>query len=447
MSLAGLRLVVTLPPKPYFGGLDRRRAEDHADALRSLGATIYEFKTEAVYCNDRSTLQRQIEDIRAFAPDAVIGTQHSGYAIQGGMMPDDGPTSYGQSRNLFLDVLDLPTVLYWDQVLPQAARYVLPLWPSLPEGSQHGAVRRLKELMMHPRAMHFFPDTGHSAELNKMGIISFDYDPIFVTAVSQVFVQHGMEAAISPMAEQEVAFFGNIYLAAAEQVPYSHRLDLVEIRQTALTRCESDWEMPAYSAYAGAIAEMDAGSRLALGLDPDQSFYWRFLYDELSIVANGDRRFRILSACNRPVAFYGGFADPESRAGIADKGWLLREALPHDRSLAQAYQTTLVTIDVVNAPFIHGFSPKLLECFASGGFMLTTRKKDMFAAFGNLADAFGYSSANELTTKVDYYLSHDSERRDVTRQMQEIIRRDHTAPALFARTLPRALERLRARTI
>jgi spore maturation protein CgeB len=100
---------------------------------------------------------------------------------------------------------------------------------------------------------------------------------------------------------------------------------------------------------------------------------------------------------------------------------------------------------VVNSPFINGFSPKLLECFAAGGFMLTTRKADIIRSFGDLADAISYSKADELAEKVDYYLSHDLERRDVTREMQEIIRRDHTAAALYRRTLPQALERLRVR--
>jgi hypothetical protein len=445
MSLAGLRLVVTLPPPTFFGGLDRQRAVDHADALRNLGAKVYEFNTEAVYHEDQSAIGRQIEEIRAFNPDAVIGTQHSGYAIQGGMMPTPDPSAHELAQNLFLDVLELPTLLYWDHVIPQSARYLLPSWPSLPNEAQSGVVCRLKKLMAHPCAMHFFPDSGHAAELSKLGIISFDYDPLFVTAVSQVFVQQGMDAETPSTRGQEPAFFGNVYLAAADKVPYGHEPDLAETRRAALAHCMNNWNTPVYEAYTDAIAALDVNKREALRLSPDESFYWRFLYDELSFVANGERRFQILSTCKRPVAFYGGFADPESRATIAGKGWVLRESLPHDHSLAKAYHAVPVAIDVVNAPFINGFSPKLIECFVAGGFMLTTRTKDMHAAFGSLADAFGYSSAEELATKVEYYLTYDAQRRDVTRQMQEIIRRDHTAKALFARTVPEALERLRDR--
>lgn len=443
--LAGLRLVVTLPPPGFFGGLDRRRADDHAAALRALGASVYEFKTEAVYWKDRAALESQISDIRTFAPDAVIGTQHAGYAIQGGMI-DDPDRPAAEPRNLFLDVLELPTVLYWDHVLTQAARYLIPSWPSSPQDSAPGILAKLKHLLTHPLAMHFFPDSGHAAELARSGIATFDHDPVFVTAVSQLFVDHGAETHRAPAHPEALAFFGNLYLAATTEIPYNGEPALAAVRQDALARCAADWDLPPYDAYAQAMAALSPGRRAELKLDPDQSFYWRFLYDELSIVANGERRFRILAACHHPLAFYGGFADPASGAAIAARNWLLRESLPHDRSLAEAYRSTDITIDVVNAPFINGFSPKLLECFASGGFLLTTRKQDIATAFGSrLADAIGYASADELAGKIERYLSQDSERRSITHEMQAIIRRDHTAAALFARTLPGAIDRLRAR--
>jgi hypothetical protein len=437
--------VVTLPPPGFFGGLDRRRADDHAAALRALGASVYEFKTEAIYSNDRAMLEHEIADIRTFAPDAVIGTQHAGYAIQGGMIDQPDLASGRPSRNLFLDVLELPTVLYWDHVLTQAAKYIMRSWPSSPQQSPSGVMQQLKRLMTHPLAVHFLPDSGHAAELDRMGAVAFDYDPFFVTAVSELFVQHGREEHGPPLRPEKLSFFGNFYFAATEQIPYRDQADLRKLRHAALARCEADWDLSPYEAYAAAADETPADSRTKLKLDPNESFYWRFLYDELSIVANGEHRFRLLAACKRPVAFYGGFGDPSSRAVIADRAWLLRESLPYGEFLAEAYRSTSLTLDVVNAPFINGFSPKLLECFAAGGFLLTTRKRDILTAFGGLADAIGYSSADELAAKIDHYLTRDSERRSVTREMQEIIRRDYTAAALFERTLPSAVERVHAR--
>jgi hypothetical protein len=52
----------------------------------------------------------QIAHIKAFAPDAVIGTQHSGDASQGRPL-DDPDRDKGEPCDLFLDVLELPAVL------------------------------------------------------------------------------------------------------------------------------------------------------------------------------------------------------------------------------------------------------------------------------------------------------------------------------------------------
>jgi hypothetical protein len=219
--LSEFRLVVTLPPSGFFGGLDRRRADDQVMALQALGATVYAFETRAIYAKDYAEVDRQIAEIKEFKPDAVIGAQHAGYAIQGGMIQDpDGALI----QNLFLDVLGLPTVFYWDHVLTQAARYLIAAWPRSPAESVSGVISKLKALMAHPLAVHFLPDSGHITELNRLGLASFAYDPFFVTAVSQVFVQHGEEAHGAPTHLEAVSFFGNLYLAATNNIPYGPRV-------------------------------------------------------------------------------------------------------------------------------------------------------------------------------------------------------------------------------
>src|SRR3954447_19744585 len=90
--LLGLRFVVTLPPAEWFGGVDLARARDQVIALRKLGAEVHEFDTTSVYATGQPRLHSLIDQIRAFGPDAVIGTPHAGYAVQGGMIAT-GPRS------------------------------------------------------------------------------------------------------------------------------------------------------------------------------------------------------------------------------------------------------------------------------------------------------------------------------------------------------------------
>ena len=120
----------------------------------------------------------------------------------------------------------------------------------------------------------------------------------------------------------------------------------------------------------------------------------------------------------------------------------MRRALPYNELLAEAFCRTRIVVDVVNAPFIDGFSVKPLICFAAGGFLLTNRKADLVRALGPIANEVIYDNKHDLATKVDYFLSHDRMRQDLSQEIKAIVRREFTAQALFAKTLPEALDHL-----
>jgi hypothetical protein len=441
--LAGLRLVATLPPRRFFGANNLARAIDQIAALRNLGAAVYEFDTEAVYANDLSKIEQQKNDIRAFRADAVIGTPHAGYVVQGGMLRPSAISLRQVRRNLFIDELDLPVLLFWDHALTQAARYLLDRWPAYPWESQAGALAVLTGIFSHPNAAHFFPDSGHAEALGKMGIASLDEDSWYVQEVGNTFAECGLRADGSESYQDDVAFFGNIYLADSNRIPYSSDPAVAELRARARASCTADWSLSAFHAYSDAIATLDPGRRTALRLEPNQSFFWRFMFDELSRFMNGEDRLRVLQACGRAVTYYGNFNDTDSTALMAGQ-YSVRGALPYDATLGNAFRRTRVTVDVVNAPFINGFSVKLVVCFAAGGFLLTNRKADIARALGPLADEIIYDDADELSAKVEHFLTHDRKRLELSREIGDIVRRQYTAEALFARTLPAALERLRA---
>jgi spore maturation protein CgeB len=63
----------------------------------------------------------------------------------------------------------------------------------------------------------------------------------------------------------------------------------------------------------------------------------------------------------------------------------------------------LLTVDVANSAFVNGLSVKLIDCFATGGFALTSRKNDLALAFGELADQIGYNNDDESATKMEFF--------------------------------------------
>jgi hypothetical protein len=442
--LASLRLVVTMPASNRWYGRDQSMAKDHELALRSLGAEVFAFDTEPFFQSDRSTQQRQIDDVRRFRPDAAISSPHATFATAIRWVEDISSENVAaNANNVFLDLLQLPTVLYWDHVLTQAM-YSLRKTPSGPDDSSGGVIAELRRLFNHSRAFHFFPDSGHIAEVNRLGLGSFDASNHYVPGVSHKYVEYGERLRWRDGHDASVAFFGNLWLTAATRIRYP-QAELMEVRRQALDACALDWELSPYKAYSDAIGSLSSDLRAGLRLDLDQTFYWLFLDQEITRVANGEPRLRKLRGCRRPIAYFGGFADPESRQIAAAAGFVIAKDLPPDERLAAALQRTGISLDAVTAPFINGFSRKLLACFASGGFMLTTRKVDIASALGDPADAIGFSSDDELATKVEHYLSSDRERGELANQIATLVRRNYSNCAMFARTVPLALERIRMR--
>ena len=431
LPLSGLRLAVTLPPAHFFSGCDLAIARDHVFALQQLGAAVYEFDTTPAYMRLKSDLGKQLDDLRRFRPDAVIGAPHAGYAVQPFV------------RHSLLDELDVPRLLYWDHALLQLPRYLVKPWPGSPGESSAGVLARLRALFKHPRAFHFFPDSGQIPALHDLGIADFPPDSAYLPGISHQYVDYGRDQGDSSGESREVAFFGNIYIAAARKITYADET-LLALRGRALERLKADWDCAPYDAYREEIQGLSPALRSELRLGPDESFYWRFLFDELSVVANGERRLQVALECGRPLAYFGGFADPETREAVSRAGCrLAEEYLPFGQPLAAAYARQAMAVDVGNAPYINGFSTKLFSCFAAGGFMLTSRKADLAGALGDLAEAIMFSSAEELSAKVNHFLSAPRERRNLTRQIQAVIPEKFTLSALYARTVPKALSALK----
>jgi spore maturation protein CgeB len=88
---------------------------------------------------------------------------------------------------------------------------------------------------------------------------------------------------------------------------------------------------------------------------------------------------------------------------------------------------------------------KFFECFAAGGFMLIDRRPDLIAAFGEAADFVTYDTIEELNAKIEYFLTNESDRRELIAYFQDRIQRDHTAQAWLSRIVTDLRERAEAR--
>src|SRR5262249_30824131 len=156
-----------------------------------------------------NALQSRVSAVKDFRPHAVIALPNAGYAAE--VVVEDGAIA----RNLFLDILELPTIFLWDHALVQAPRYVLRFWPPEPLYSTPDVKQAVRSLLTHPLSFHFFFDTGHISEFRRLGIASFDQDNYAPCGgVSQAAIDCGRNSGGEHCDNHTVSFFGNLYIGA-----------------------------------------------------------------------------------------------------------------------------------------------------------------------------------------------------------------------------------------
>src|ERR1035441_2359640 len=64
LPLAGLRIVVTMPPHTWFGGVDFNFAVEMAQELRDLGATVFDLDTGAFVFRNELHIDSAIEALK-----------------------------------------------------------------------------------------------------------------------------------------------------------------------------------------------------------------------------------------------------------------------------------------------------------------------------------------------------------------------------------------------
>ena len=94
-----------------------------------------------------------------------------------------------------------------------------------------------------------------------------------------------------------------------------------------------------------------------------------------------------------------------------------------------------VIVDVVNLGYNSGISPKIMGCFACGGFVLFDYKSDFHQSMGELGNEVMYRNLDDLNSKVEEYLTNPRKRRDVARYLQQRVCSEFNFAALSRKIL------------
>src|SRR5271154_2767096 len=219
--LKGRRIVTTIPPHPWFGGIDYNFAIEMTEELRQLGAEVFELHIGSFITGNDVYIRDSIAALRSFRPQVAMPVPNALYAL----LCRDG------AQNIFKDILQIPTVMLWDHGLLQLPQQILGPLPNRPEDSTGGAIRRLKQVLDHPLFIHYSPDRGHIQALDKLGVIDSKKVRFFLQPAYPNFVRYGYRAAPANAYRTRVAFAGNVYSKAADELPFRNQPELGDIEK------------------------------------------------------------------------------------------------------------------------------------------------------------------------------------------------------------------------
>lgn len=425
--LKGLRIAFTLPPHGWFGGVDYNFAIEMSDELRTLGAELFSVDVAGFTSRNEVYEQNVVEGLRGFKADVAISLPNALYILL---------CSTHDGKNIFRDILRIPALMLWDHGLLQLPRQILNHNPSTPEEAQSGAVRRIRRALDHPLYIHYSPDKGHMAAMEQCGVLPASRVRFFLQPAYPNFVRFGYMSPPANAFRTRISFAGNVYVDAAENLPFRKRAELAGIESRVLTAKRSRLTECLWDLLTHEIESLDAGTRKDLRLTPDSTFFWNFMHEEIEMVGNTDVRLTVLTGLRHEFEFYGNFVEPKSASVLRDRYRILfRKSLDYFTELPLLFKNSDLIVDVINLGYNTGVSPKVMGCFACGGVMLFDYKDDFRQTMGEVADQVMYRDVDHLNSLIDGFLANPRKRSDVSRYLQYRVATEFSFAVLAKRLL------------
>ncbi len=425
--LEGLRLAATLPPHDWFGGIDYNFAVEMIAELRDMGAAVFELDVASFVKPNSVYIENAIAALRSFRADVALALPNALYILL---------CATPEKKNVVTDVLEIPTLMLWDHGLLQLPQQIVGPLPLDPAASTGGCIRRIKSVLSHPLYLHYSPDRGHIDALDKLGIVDRRNVRFFLQPAYPNYVRYGYRTPSPSAFRTHMAFAGNVYLQAAESLPFRQEPELAALearvqaaKKARLTDCL--WDL-----ITAEIDALDPAARKRLRLDPNHSFFWGFIHEEIETMGNTNARLAVLTSLKRDFDFYGNFVEPGSVARLRDQYHMrFRKCLDYFNELPLLFMNSDIIVDVVNLGYNTGVSPKIMGCFACGGFVLFDYKEDFRQGMGEAANEVMYRNLDELNSKVEHFLANPRKRRDVARELQNRVCSEYNFAALSKKIL------------
>jgi hypothetical protein len=107
--------------------------------------------------------------------------------------------------------------------------------------------------------------------------------------------------------------------------------------------------------------------------------------------------------------------------------------------VANIFHASAINLNITSLQFDSAMINRVIDCVASGGFILTDRKSQLFE-LTSCADAIGYSTIDELNEKIDFYL--DPANLEKKREIVALMSDEFAQRCSVAKTVERILEKV-----
>jgi hypothetical protein len=416
-----------MPPYTWFGGVDFNFAVEMIDDLRSLGAEVFELDLYGFVARNELFIESAIASLKAFRPDLAITLPNAGYGLLSATM---------EGRNVFKDILGIPSLMLWDHGLLQFPKLVLDPLPGSPAEASEGSLKRLRTALNHALYIHYSPDRGHIAALDNLGIISASKVHFFLQPAYPNFVRYAYQTAPSNAFKTRIAFAGNVYLEASRNLPFSGITALMEVQSRVMAKKKGSLPKCLWDLFLEEIGELDKKTRRELRLEPESSFFWRYLHDEIELNGNTTVRLAVLTGLQHSYEFFGNFIEPASISKLRNHyNVTFRKSLDYFTELPLLFMNCDLLVDIVNLGYNSGISPKIIGCMACGGLPLFDYKDDFRDCMGDIAELVMYRSIEHLNALIETFLSDRRKRVDVTRYLQHRVSTEFSFRSLCRRML------------
>jgi hypothetical protein len=416
-----------MPPHTWFGGVDFNFAVEMTAELRDLGATVFELDTGGFITRNELYIEEAVRALKSFRPDVALPLPNAGYALLCTTLTRE---------NVFRDVLQVPTIMLWDHGLLQFPKLILEPFPKSAAEAEGGAIQRLRQMLDHPLYVHYSPDRGHISVLDKLGVVDKSKVRYFLQPAYPNFIRHGYRTPPGNVYRTRIAFAGNVYLQASRNLPFRTQPVLTAIEERVLAVKKNRLTACLWDLIMAEIAGLERATRKNFRLDPDSTFFWSFVHDEIEVMGNTEVRLAILAGLKREYDFFGNFIEPGAVGTLRNQYRMrFRKSLDYFTELPLLFLNTDVVVDVINLGYNSGISPKAMGCLACGGLVLFDYKDDFYGSMGDAGNQVMYRSVDHLNALVDEYLGNSRKRRDVARYFQHRVCTEFSFGALCQRML------------